>query len=115
MYKKTDDRMTEDRMMSKVDDLGMRVNDSSLTERELVILKGECNVWKSQLYSNMEMFRSKSTCLLYINMLNSYIELVDFDLNFRIKLLSKIREKVIESMSQEEWVDFINECKSELR
>jgi hypothetical protein len=100
-------------LIGEVDALNAMFKTGNLEEREMIELKSDINLLKSKLYINIDVFDSRPECYLYVNMLNSLLDKIDFEMDYNLKLLKKIRQKAI-VMLGDGWKDFLKECKNEL-
>ena len=82
--------------------------------RELVNLKANVGILKSELYISMDEFPTRQEGFYYINRCEALREKLAFDLDYETKLLLKIKSKAMSSMGQSAWQVFLRDCKSEL-
>ena len=106
---------TKKELIEKLEIYEQMYNGGDLSLREMSMLKADVGVLKSEFYVYKdEFFNRREEGYLYINRCDSIREKLIFDTNYEISLLKKIKQKVFESMSQDEYQSFIKDCKREI-
>lgn len=109
-------------MSNKKDDLILQLSnseksyaDGELSQRELVMMRADIGVLKSEFYIMLEeWFTNRADGFYYINRCQALREKIEFDIDHTNRVNKKIREKLILRMGQNEYQDFLKECKSEI-
>jgi hypothetical protein len=106
---------TKKELIEKLEIYEQMYNSGELSLREMAILKADVGVLKSEFYFYKDQFfNQREEGYLYVNRCGSLREKLIFDTNYEVSLLKKIKQKIYESMSQDEYQAFIKDCKNEI-
>lgn len=106
-------KLNKDELIDKLMNFELQCS-GDLDEKESTFLKSDAGVLKSEFYLSLEQFDKKEEAYYYINRTQALIDKLTYQLDYNIKLLKKIKQKIYSRMGQEEYQDFIQECKREI-